>query len=221
MSGVKGEAVQKRDITSGVTRIMMIAIVLMVGLLGAQVQQVVAAPPDIPVLVLAVMNTAVQVVAGDTHTCALTSAGAVLCWGENIYGRLGNGATGSSSTPVAVSGLSSGVSAISAGSFHTCALTRAGAVLCWGYNLYGQLGTGTNIDSGIPVAVSSLSSGVSAIAAGGFHTCALTSAGAVLCWGRNSFGNLGNGTLGDNSTPVAVSGLSSGVSAITAGAYHT
>jgi alpha-tubulin suppressor-like RCC1 family protein len=175
---------------------------------------------------LAVSGLSSGVAAIDTgygHTCALTSAGGVLCWGASSNGQLGNGATADSGVPVAVAGLSSGATAIATGDNHTCALTSAGSVLCWGSITRGQLGNDATwpYDSGMPVAVSGLSSGVTAIAAGGDHTCALTSAGSVLCWGANEFGQLGNGSTTDSHVPVAVSGLSSGVTAIAAGLYHT
>ncbi|NIL44250.1 cell wall anchor protein, partial [Salinispora arenicola] len=82
----------------------------------------------------------------------------------------------------------------------------AGTVLAWGRNFFGQLGDGTTADSSTPVAVS-LPSGitVTAITAGDDHSLGLTSAGTVLAWGRNFFGQLGDGTTADSSTPVAVS----------------
>ena len=164
------------------------------------------------------------IAAGTLSTCALTSVGGVKCWGHNAYGELGNGIKSDSNVPVDVVGLAVGVSAVSTGGFHACALTTSGSVKCWGDNFSGQLGNGLTSDSAIPVSVFGLTNAASVVSANGEFSCALTKRGAAKCWGDNLYGQLGNGrggTWGTNSTtPVTVSGLSAGVKGISAGGLH-
>jgi alpha-tubulin suppressor-like RCC1 family protein len=162
---------------------------------------------------------AVGIGSGYEHTCAIVSGGALWCWGSNSNGQLGDGTISSSRTPVRVSGLS-GVTAVTGGRWHTCALTTGGAVLCWGHNASGQLGDGTGIGRLTPTPVTGLSSGVVAIDAGDSHTCVILTGGGVRCWGDNSWGQLGDGTITNRLTPTGVSGLSSGVTALSAGSIH-
>jgi alpha-tubulin suppressor-like RCC1 family protein len=169
------------------------------------------------------LSSGIRVVsAGGEHTCALNEAGGVVCWGYNGSGALGdNGDCGLICSPVGVSGLSSGVSALSSGYRHTCVLTASGGVKCWGYNFWGQIGDNTTTDRDAPVDVTGLASGVTAVVSGQYHSCALTTGGGVKCWGYGGLGQLGNSSFLNQLTPVDVSGLSSGVTAITGGWNHT
>lgn len=164
---------------------------------------------------------ATHLAAGANHTCAVSSVGSVMCWGANFEGQLGDGTTTNRLTPVAVQGLGSGVQKLAAGFAHTCALLGSGGVRCWGWNGGGQLGDGSTTRRLTPVTVSGLASGVAQIAAGSTHTCVVTTAGAARCWGANANGELGDGTTGNRSTSVQVSGLSTGVAQISAGNAHT
>lgn len=182
-------------------------------------------PVDIPEL----SSGVTAIASGNRHTCALMATGTMKCWGYNLYGALGDGTDTLSRTPVdvlaSVGVTLSGVTAITAGNLHTCALTTGGAAKCWGYNINGQLGDGapTRSPTSYPVAVSGLESGVASIIGGGLHTCAVTTAGAAKCWGRNDEGQLGDGTNSSRATPADVIGLSSGVAAAVSGpgALHT
>ncbi|WP_300621193.1 RCC1 domain-containing protein [Dokdonella sp.] len=170
------------------------------------------------------LRGAVQVSAGGAHTCARTEGGGLLCWGMNSAGQLGDGTRTGRTMPVAVVGLGSGARAVSAGAEHTCALTAAGGVKCWGLNYHGQLGDGHGawgVSEPRPVDVSGLQQGVVAVVAGDGHSCAVTSAGAATCWGHNDHGQLGDGTVQQRVAPVVVSGLGSGVAAIAIGAAHS
>ena len=176
-----------------------------------------------PVDVVGMSTGVVAISAGSSHTCALTTGGGVKCWGRNTEGQVGDGSALQRETPVDVSGLTSGVSAISAGAYETCALTTAGGMKCWGRNVFGQLGDGSVLQRNAPVDVSGLTSGVLAIAAGNQTTCAVTSAGGAKCWGDNLYGQIGDGTTAPRHTPVDVSGLTSGVVRLanSAGSEHS
>ena len=169
----------------------------------------------VPTQVVGLTAGVVSVVAGAWHTCALTSAGGVMCWGYNSWGQLGDGSNVDRAAPVAVPGLAANVTAITAGGNHTCAVMAGGGVKCWGANWAGQLGDGTTEGRSSPIDVPGLS-GIAAITAGMRHTCALTTAGTVKCWGENEDGQLGDGTTSDRHSPTDVAHLDQRVTAIAA-----
>jgi alpha-tubulin suppressor-like RCC1 family protein len=166
--------------------------------------------------------------AGGSSSCGVTTTGAGFCWGNNNSGQLGNLTTTNSKTPFAVTG---GLTFQSVGTgglqFFTCGLTTAGAAWCWGYNDYGQLGTGTTANSTKPVAVTGTLAFTSLSVGAGGHTCGLIAGGAAYCWGYNNAGQLGAATGAFSSSPVAVSGglsfanLSAGESGETCGVTTT
>jgi alpha-tubulin suppressor-like RCC1 family protein len=178
-------------------------------------------------------KTVVAVSAGSFHSLALCADGTLVAWGRNDLGQLGNNSTTSSSVPVAItnSGALSGkmVVAISAGYYHNLALCSDGTVAAWGQNTYGQLGDGSKTNSSVPVAVSAAvglsGKTVSIIAAGYYHNLAQCTDGTLVAWGRNSYGQLGNNSTTDSSTPVDItrSGVLNGltVAQFTAGSDHS
>ena len=162
-----------------------------------------------------------SIAAGGGHTCAVTEAGVVWCWGRNSNGQLGDGTTDNKLVPTQVSGPETGVVAVSAGGSHTCAVTEAGELWCWGSNQFGQLGDGTTMGKYVPTEVTGFGASVVAVSAGSDHTCAVTEAGQLWCWGKNDYSKLGEGTTTNRYVPTQVSGLETGVVAVSAGWYHT
>jgi alpha-tubulin suppressor-like RCC1 family protein len=185
-----------------------------------------------PTVVVDLGTDTKQISAGNTHTCALKNDGTVLCWGSNRFGELGNPAlvvgTQANPTPTAVIGLGTDTKQISAGSSYTCALKNDGQVLCWGLNNTGQLGiidaTAAVQGNPTPTVVMGLGTDTKQITASVQQTCALKNDGAVLCWGDNLYGQLGNSvTVGGqfNPTPTAVIGLGTNTRQVTIGFGHT
>lgn len=189
-----------------------------VGQLGNGTQTDSVTPVTVPGLTSGVQDAGL----GLAQTCAVTGAGGAECWGLNLFGKLGDGTETPRPTPGPVSGLSSGVRSIVAGAFHTCALLNTGGVVCWGWNVSGELGNPSCVfQCFAPLPVVGLSSGVEQISAGSGHTCALLTGGSVRCWGRNGYGQLGDGTTKDRPTPITPSKLTSGVVAIGTGSVHS
>lgn len=152
------------------------------------------------------ITDAIAIVAGNGHTCVLTTSGRVWCWGWNYYGQLGfPGGDAHSPTQISAAQLS-GVRAITSGEAHTCAVKENGTALCWGFNDGGQVGDGTRTGRNTPVAVQGLAGSVEAMGAGAYHTCARLNTGAIQCWGNNTYGQLGNGTNTNSLVPVTVVG---------------
>lgn len=120
---------------------------------------------------------------GSSHACAVTSAGALKCWGSNETGQLGDGTTVDSAVPIDVVGLSEHVRTVSAGADTTCAVLDSGSVRCWGDGL-----------APVPVPMTAFSSDAAKVSVGTSHVCIVSTAGGARCLGRNDSGELGDGT---------------------------
>ncbi len=182
------------------------------------------------------LSDVIAIAAGRHHTLALKDDGTVWAWGSNEYGQLGDATNDSTNKPVQVRGpggqghLSVAI-AISAGCFHSIALREDGNVWTWGLNEYGQLGDDTVEDKNTPIVVKG-SGGVEylgsvvGIAAGGAHCVVLKADGTLWTWGWNEYGQLGNNSTINSSTPVVVRDsegqlVHEGVVICAAGGYHT
>jgi alpha-tubulin suppressor-like RCC1 family protein len=144
----------------------------------------------------------------------------VWCWGTNKHGQVGDGTTTQRLVPTQVVGTLS-LGAISAGWEHVCGTSTGVAAYCWGSNEYGSLGDGTTVDQrGNPKELPSTGGVFVQIAAGVYHTCAVTAAGKGFCWGLSNYGQAGNGTISEPHSPVPVSGGHT-FSAIRAGNGHS
>ncbi len=141
------------------------------------------------------------------HTCALDSGGQAYCWGNNANSQLGDGTTTTRKTPVSVS-QPAGVTfaTLALGTNFSCGLTSGGQAYCWGNNQYGQIGDGTNTSRTSPTAVSQ-PAGVTftSLKAEQAGACGLDGNGQTWCWGRNPWGQLGDGSTTNRNSPVAVS----------------
>ncbi len=213
--------------------------------LGSTGERVISA---VPVAVVATTDPGsltgiTHLVTGGGHSCAVLANGQARCWGINGFGELGDGVIGMDGAPRPVvvlngtgTGPLTGVSLVSAGVAHSCAVMTNARARCWGsdtadYVHYGQLGTRS--DSSYPATVLNSSgsaplTGVSMIRAGDGHTCARLSAGLAACWGANYDGRLGIGRSGmdaDRDVPVLVQNTAgtaalTGVSEVAAGGAH-
>jgi uncharacterized repeat protein (TIGR02543 family) len=170
---------------------------------------------------------------GDSHSLAVSSTGRVYSWGYNNVGQLGDGTTTNKSTPTLISftGLQLGetIRKVSAGQFHSLAVTTNGRVYAWGNGSAGQLGNGSTSNSSTPSLVNftGLLSGetIQTVIAGQLHSFAVTTNGRVYAWGNGSAGQLGNGSTSNSLTPSLVNftGLLSGetIQQVSGGAYHS
>jgi len=173
----------------------------------------------IPVRVNGIEN-AKSIVIGDHHSCALLKNHRVACWGQNIFGAIGDGKKGDGSKPVLLKGLKN-IMAITSGATHMCALDFRGKIYCWGANVRGQLCLGRRSNDYFPARTMDMPGPAISIGGGAAHTCAVISDGRLFCWGSNTRYQLGPVRDGNEShfpVPVPLPGF---VKSVSGGDFHT
>jgi alpha-tubulin suppressor-like RCC1 family protein len=165
------------------------------------------------------LTNVAEVQCGEFFTCARTEDGAILCWGRNDAGQLGDGTmVVARANPAPVVGLPSDIAELVTGRFFACARHATGHVSCWGNNSNGQLGNTSANMSNVPIDIAVVDG--TQLAAGLQHACVLHRTGTLSCWGGNQSGQLGNGMPTGSIVPVDVVQIS-GVTSIAAGSIHT
>lgn len=160
-----------------------------------------------------------KVAAGNTFTCAIKTDDTLWCWGSNSYRELGDGSASTYVTsPVQVSGVDTYLD-VFAGYRHACGITMANVLKCWGDNGYAQASASGSPSSYIAIPTT-VDAGVtySKLSLGQNHSCGITTGGVLKCWGLNSAGQLGDGTVADKYSPTVI--ISSNVTDIAVGTYH-
>ena len=174
-----------------------------------------------PVSVVGGFTDWVQINTGDQHTVALRANGTAWGWGLNTSGRLGDGTITSRLSPVSVVGGFTDWVQIDAGDTHTVAIRANGTAWGWGANGIGQLGTNTLVSTSSPVSVVGGFTDWVQISTGTGHTVAIRANGTAYAWGAGANGRLGDNTIVNKSSPVAVVGGFTDWVQVSAGGDHT
>lgn len=141
------------------------------------------------------LTDAVELAAGYVHTCVRRRGGRISCWGPNSYGEIGDGTNIVAPRPTDVVGLPSPAVQLVTGPFHGCALLTDQSTLCWGRGMDGTLGDGASVDSLVPRPIVMPAGETAVQIAPAMASCARLATGRVACWGSNTGGALGDGTV--------------------------
>jgi CRP-like cAMP-binding protein len=178
----------------------------------------------------------IYISAGRSHSLALSSDGLVFAWGDNSNGQLGDATNQNRNQPIQVQTQNTSMNGkqiiyISAGGFHSLALSSDGLVFAWGYNSNGELGDGTNQNRNEPIQVQTQNTSMNGkqiiyISTGRFHSLALSSDGLVFAWGDNSNGELGDATNQNRNEPIQIQTQNTSmngknIASISAGGFHS
>ncbi|NII29780.1 T9SS type A sorting domain-containing protein [Pseudoflavitalea sp. X16] len=163
----------------------------------------------------------VSVSAGTGHTLGIKSDGSLWAWGYNLYGQLGDGSNSNQTVPTQIGSATNWVS-VSAGAYHSLGITADNKLWAWGYNADGQLGDASHNNSAVPILITVLGITINwvSVSAGGYHSLGISDNGKLWAWGRNEYGQLGDGTLFGRLAPRQITAITNWVS-VSGGASHS
>ena len=163
-----------------------------------------------------------QVAGGRFHTAAIKTDGTLWTWGDNNFGQLGDNTTTQRNTPVTTFAGGTNWKQVAAGRDHTTAIKTDGTLWTWGYNIGGQIGDNTTTDRSTPVTTFAGGTNWKQVAGGNQHTAAIKTDGTLWTWGYNYYGQLGDNTTTDRSTPVTTFAGGTNWKQVSGGGYaHT
>jgi len=159
---------------------------------------------------------------GPNHTAAIKTDGTLWLWGYNTYGALGDNTTVSKSSPVQTVAGGTNWKLVASGYYHTAAIKTDGTLWLWGRNTYGQLGDNTITHRSSPVQTVAGGTNWKSVASGGYHTAAIKTDGTLWLWGRNTYGQLGDGSsVVHRSSPIQTVAGGTNWKSVAGGGYHT
>ena len=176
-------------------------------------------------------SSPIQTVAGGTnwktvsgsiyHTAAIKTDGTLWTWGRNNYGQLGDSTVANKSSTVQTIAGGTNWKLVDCGAHHTSAIKTDGTLWLWGYNGYGQLGDSTVASKSSPVQTVAGGTNWKLVAGGAYHTAAIKTDGTLWTWGRNNYGQLGDNTDANKSSPVQTIAGGTNWKLVAGGSYHT
>jgi alpha-tubulin suppressor-like RCC1 family protein len=162
-----------------------------------------------------------QVAGGGSHAAAIKTDGTLWTWGYNVFGHLGDNTTSSRLSPVTTAGGGTNWRQVACGYHHTAAVKTDGTLWTWGYNVFGHLGDNTTSSRLSPVTTAGGGTNWRQVACGYHHTAAVKTDGTLWTWGVNNYGQLGDNTLTDRSSPVTTVAGGTNWKQVAGGFYHT
>jgi alpha-tubulin suppressor-like RCC1 family protein len=174
-----------------------------------------------PIQTVAGGTTWLQAACGDQHSAAVKTDGTLWTWGDNYYGTLGDNTRTTRNSPIQTISGGTNWKSVSGNYYTIGAIKTDGTLWLWGHNAYGQLGDNTIANKSSPVQTIAGGTTWSQVSCGSGHTVALKTDGTLWTWGQNTYGQLGDTTTANRSSPVQTIAGGTTWKQVVAGFSHT